>query len=234
MPFRRRPPNTRRRFRRRRPYGRLNRYGKIGSMSRFRSNQSQTYKTFWFNDSGTVPASVGNGVISQRFGANRLILIEAFKSASYLYEQYRVIRIVLTLYPSGNSSAGRYNTFHRGSICSFIDVPPYNQVPPTSIKDLINNSSTRIHYTRSRIKRYIYRPMEQYNSWAPILRVQGTTPPTPNPTLDPWGTRICIFGQDFNEPTPETPPVPVPENIDNTYYYYKLSFLVQMKSRVDT
>lgn len=175
MPFRRRPPNTRRRFRRRRPYGRLNRYGKIGSMSRFRSNQSQTYKTFWFNDSGTVPASVGNGVISQRFGANRLILIEAFKSASYLYEQYRVIRIVLTLYPSGNSSAGRYNTFHRGSICSFIDVPPYNQVPPTSIKDLINNSSTRIHYTRSRIKRYIYRPMEQYNSWAPILRVQGTT-----------------------------------------------------------
>lgn len=234
MPFTRRNYNAKRRFRRRRPYTRLNRFNKIGSMSRFRSSQNQTYKTFWFNESGDVTAGVGNGEINRRFNVSSLLAIQQFISACYLYEQYRVIKIVLTLYPSGNNSEGVFNRYHRGNIVSFMDPPPYNNVAPVNIQQVINNSSCRMHYTRSRIKRYLYRPKEQYNSWALIGRTYNTTPPTPQPITDAWGTRICIFGTDFNEPVPSNPPVPVPERIDNTYYFYKLSFLVQMKCRVDT
>lgn len=234
MPFSRRSYNTRRRFRRRsRPWSRLTRYNKIGSMSRFRASQNSTYKTFWFSQSGTVRANVSSGIISNRFNSLSLLNIDTFISACYLYEQWRCIKIILTLYPTGNMGDGRVNRYHRGNIVSYIDPPPYDVVNPTSVQSLMNNSSTRMHYSNSRIKRYIYRPKDIYNKWALITRDNSTQPPVPTPNVDDWGTRICVFGEAFNAPTEQVPPVPVPVAIDNAYYYSSIKFLVQFKARTN-
>lgn len=242
MPFSRRY-QTRRRFRRKRPSNKLSRFAPLRT-SRFRASQNQTYKTFWFSESGRITAPVGNGEIFRVFNVRSLLQISQFTSAAYIFEQYRVMRLILTCYPSGNDSTGVINRYHRGSICSYIDAPPFVLPPqtprPANIEAVINNASTRIHNSKGKIKRYIFRPRQQYNDWALIGRDQTTNPPTPQPVTDTWGTRIMLFGEGFNMPfaepqPPPDPPIihPVPFNIDNTYYYYTLKFLVQFKCRVD-
>jgi len=244
MPYSRRSYHRRRpTYRHRRRSNRLNRFNKLSSMSRFRASQNQTYKTFWFAESGRIVATTGNGEIFRQFNVRSLLLISQFTSACYIFEQYRVMKIILTCFPIANDSTGVINRYHRGTCVSWVDAPPFVLPPqtprPVNIEGVINNASARVHNSRSRIKRYIYRPRDQYNNWAYIGRDMTTNPPTPQPVTDEWQTRLMLFGEDFNQPYVEIPPVgppethPVPDNIDNTYYYYTLKFLVQFKCRVD-
>lgn len=239
MPFRR---NYRRRFRPRRTnrYAKLNRFGHNAGYSRFRKSQSQTYKSFWFTQNGSLTAAESNGILSRRWTAADVINSNQFLSCAFIFEQYRVMKIIVNLIPSANMSTGQYNRFHRGNIVTMIDPPPYRSNVINGISSLMENSSTKMHDSSRRIKRYIFRPKEQYNKWALIPRIATTPPgpvPYPQPSIDEWQTRILVYGENFNQPyiDDQIPPVihPVPASIDNIYYFFTAKFFVQFKSRVD-
>lgn len=150
------------------------------------------------------------------------------------------MKMIVNFIPSGNVSQGFYNRYHRGTVITMVDPPPYRTGIINGISTLMENSSTRMHNSDRRIKRYIYRPREQYNKWALIPRIQTVPPsnvPVPQPVQDEWQTRILIYGQNFNAPyeDSQTPPVvhPVPDSVDPIYYFYTVKYFVQFKSRVD-
>lgn len=212
-------PRFRRRFRKRRGLG----PARTNTISRVRLAQAQGMNKMWFKQVGPIQANQV-GRINDQFDGLGLITIDQFITACGLYEQYKIVKMILTVYSAGDISRGIDNIYHRGNISSFIDVPPISNPPVQNMAEVMNNNSFRLHPSNAfKFKRYIYRPAG-YPQWTLIDRLQNP-PFTPVPNVDTWTSRICILGDNFGSNTAP--------NVPTQYYWYTMKYCVVFKSRAD-
>lgn len=215
---------SRRSRRSRRPYGayrpRIG-YSRLNINSKKTFAQNQSCVCLYFKDAGSIEASRVTSYINRRFGVADLVNIDAFNQACYLYEQYKVLKIILTLIPTGNYTSQQTGSCSRGSLATYADTPPLDPAAPNAMVDIINNSSCRMHLSEDKIiKRYVNRPSKQYPQWTLVPRAGGV----PNPDIDNWVTTLNVYGDNFRCSN---------TNYSNIFYWYKLTFKVILKCRVN-
>lgn len=226
MPYIRRRPgyNTRRRptYRRRYPLTRtrLNR-------SNYRSfSQNQNMAKLWITRTGFIAAvrtGPGAGNILERYGTQDLPSTNMFINACTLYEQYKTVKMVLTIVSCGNRTSQNASTSSRGNLCTYIDTPPLPTTgPPVNFNEVCNNSSFRLHNSDSHMmKRFVQRPSRQYPRWALINR---NATGTPLPDNDEWVTTMNVLGNNYEcANTAYT----------NIFYFVKMKYCVLFKCRSD-
>lgn len=198
-------------------------YSRLNFNSRKTFSQNQSVISLWLKTAGDIQASRTTSYINNRFGNIDLLSVDTFNQACYLYEQYKVVKMILTLIPTGNRTSQREGNATRGSLATYIDTPPLNISSPVSMNDIINNSSCRMHISDTHIiKRYLNRPYKQYPKWALIERDPLTG--TPNPAEDLWNTTMNVYGDNFICGNPD---------YSNKFYWYRLSFKVLFKCRAN-
>lgn len=221
------------RFRRRRYANNYYRSTRVGAplgraprwRRRQRVGQNLTRNVFWFKLTGEIRPLGGAlaGEIFQRFLPNQVTLSNQFDRFAYLYEQFKVLKMVVKFFPA-NVGAENISTvailpnFQRGNVLTYVEQPPIAVAPPGTLQSVMSLPSARIHQPRRMVKRYIDRPRGgRTNVWTLIDHVVGTGAPAFQP--EAWTSQIRIFGNNWIADT--TQPV----------YFYEQYFKVVFRSR---
>ena len=188
-----------------------------------RVGQNLTRNVFWFKATGAVEVEP-NGDIYTRVSPNNVTLISAFNNFARSYEQYKVLKVVAKFFPASVGSEGvNPALFHRGNICSYIDQPPVEIVPPNGLNDVMSLPSAKLFQPRRFHKRYINRPKGgRTNVWPLIEHDAAGNPAVQSET---WETQIKLFGDNF-APGPLPGNVPMPP-----YFFFEVYFKVVFRSR---
>ena len=228
MPYTRRP-HYRRKFQ-----GRNRRWGgrrvgaHLGYAPRWhrkqRVNQGLTRNVFWFKTTGGIVSAPG-GLIFQRFAPNQVTLNNQFTRYAYLYEQFKVIKMIVKFFPA-NVGAEQLSLapavlppFQRGNICTYVDQPPIAVAPPANINDVLSLPSCRLAQPRRFIKRWINRPRGgRFLDWTLIDHVTPGGAPAFNP--ESWTSEVRLYGDNF---TPSSSP--------HDFFFYEQLFKVVFRSR---
>ena len=225
MPYRRRTFNRFRRRTYRRRYG--NRVGASLGRTRWTRNrrvaQGLTRNVFWFKRTGPVEV-LPNGTIAQRFSANQATLTNGFQNFARSYEQYKVLKMVLKLFPASVGSEGvNPALFHRGNSVTYVDQPPIAAAPPGSINEVMSLPSARLFQPRSFHKRFINRPRGGLtNRWPLIDHDAAGNPVTQS---ESWESEIRVYGDNFA-------PGPLPGGVQMPpYFFTEQYFKVVFRSR---
>lgn len=222
MPFRRRFPATRRRFRRRPRYGLATRPRMMGR-SQFKRRQYGTdTKVFWFKENGiTHTPSAAPGVTGfyqpwRTFDLSQVGSPSAFQTLARLYDQYKLLAMKVRIFPA-NPSVDDFLPLRRGNIVVWTDQRYDSTVPvPTLISEVIGNNNARITNPLRRYAVAIYRPKGK-----PIW---GSTKQMA--TLgDPWSGEINLLCNDCTVTPVGTPP--------SQLYYWTRQYKVIFRARVD-
>lgn len=217
--FRRRYGGNRRRTHRvGAPLGRMPRWGR-----RQRVAQGLTRNVFWFKRTGPIEV-LPNGTMSQRFSANQASLTSSFQNYARSYEQFKVLKVVLKLYPASVGSESISTAwFHRGNTVSYIDQPPIAAAPPLSINEVMSLPSSRLFQPRSFHKRYMNRPRGGLTNRWPLIDhdAQGN----PVTQTESWESEIRLYGDNFGAgPGPQGQTIP-------PYFFYEQYFKVLFRAR---
>ena len=208
-----------------------------GALASKKYNATDT-KTFYFKINGKALSSQGTGGYFSAFKSQELYsnptLHPQFSRFRACYDEYKCLGMRLRMFPCAVGLEPRYtttglpSTLNRGNLIVWNDQHfDRNTVVPTSIDEVINDSSARMLNARSSFTRTISRPAGVpgwgKNNTLPTPPVPPATLPT-YPSADPWNGCINVLVVD-STPSPVTP------NPAVKLYYWTLTYKVIFRGR---
>lgn len=171
----------------------------------------------WFKQTGEIDSNL-QGKIYYNYNANGIFPIRGFNNECRNWEQFKVLKVIIKWIPASvGSESTAPNLFRRGNMVTFIDQPPIDNAPPSSIPQVMNLPSARLAQPRRFMKRWMSRPRGgNTNVWTLIDHAADGTPQFTN---DSWQTQLKIYGDNFG--TGGTLP----------YFYYEVLYKVVFRCR---
>lgn len=188
-----------------------------------RIGQNLGKDVYWFKKCGDIAAASPNGVLFDLMTPNDVYPIPRFVNVARGYEQYKVLKVIVKYYAAyvgSETSTAAAAGFRRGNTITWVDQPPLGQQPQSGDISLIMGfPSSRLHQSRSTIKRWMTRPSGgRYADWAFISH--PTALGVPNIIPDAWDSQIRIFGDNYStNPTTQKP-----------YFFWEAMFKVVFRS----
>ena len=228
MPTRRRYPfRRRRRFRRRQALGLATRSRMFPRRLARKRYQGVDTKLFYFKRNATA-LSDADGKYFANFNARSINggtpatpLFPQFAQVKDLYDQYKVLGITIRFFPANvgiepDSALFTSNALLRGTTVVWNDQRTDTGVTvPTSVTQVINNSSMRMMASRRYFSRSIFRA-KGYPAWA---NIQAPA------TEDSWNGSINVFVEGAT-PAVITPPAQTP-----ILFYFTVTYKVLFRGR---
>lgn len=203
----------------------------------YKKHNATDTKTFYFKSSGISTSSLTSGGYYSSFKSQELYSDPAnhpqFTNFRQCYDEYKVLGMRIRFFPCAVGLEPRYTTtgmpsiLNRGNLIVWNDQQYDNNVQvPTSIKDVINDSSARMLNARRSFTRTIARP-KGFPGWGKNNSVPPPPPPPgippTYPEADPWNGCINILVDGSTPSTLGNPAVQL--------YYWTITYKVIFRGR---
>lgn len=192
-----------------------------------RMNNTDT-RVFYFKQNGKLLQPTTNPYQTLEFKAHDILENitnwPQFASARRLYDEYKVLAMRVKYFPSSYriDNVSGPSGFNRGETITWVDQQfDEGTVTPTSISDVINDSSAKMRRPYSSFTNYVKRA-SGFSAWGK-LNAQSA-PPVLEEQLDSWNGLIGILIDGISNPTP---PTTTPRNL----YYWVWTMKVVFRGR---